>query len=142
MPNMTKDRATVKKAPTANEFQYVANASAARKYYIGTLQAVDANNRAVDPAAGVAALKCMGVVKEHVDNSLGAADAKKVELEGGEFEFDKHPTNTPTATHIGLPAYASDDHTISITAADGPLVGKITGINANSVDVGVGPKYF
>ncbi len=141
MANLAKDRNTVKKAPSTYAFQYVANALAATKYYIGLMVCVDASNNAVQAITSAhAALKVPGVVKDFVDNSLGATADKKVELESGEFEFDKHATTPPTA--IGQKCYASDNHTVSVTAADGPLVGIAVGINANSIDVGVGPAYW
>lgn len=141
MANLTKDRATTKNVLTTLREQLVANALAGRVYYFGLLQIIDANGRADNPGAGNAALAGAraGVVKQYVDNSLGGNDAVKVELETGVFNFDKHGVTPPTNAHIGQAAYASDNHTISITAADGPLVGRIWAVHAASVDVNVGP---
>lgn len=141
MANLTKDRATTKSAVTAYREQLVANALAATIYYIGLIKVIDDNGRAADPGAGNAALAGAraGVVKDRVDNSLGANDAAKVELETGVFNFDKDGTNPPTAASVGAVAYASDNHTISIDPADGPPVGRVWAVNAASVDVNVGP---
>lgn len=143
MANLAQDRATVKTGPAAYQPQLVANALASTKYYIGLIQVIDANQRAANPGAGNAALvgaRC-GVVKDFVDNSLGANDAAKVELETGVFEFDKHGVNTPGVGDVGKPAYASDNHTISTLNTDGPQCGTFWAINANSVDVAIGPQF-
>lgn len=142
MADITKDRMTVKKASATYMEQYVANAKAATIYWIGTMQAVDATNRATNPSAAGAALKVPGVVKDRVDNSLGANDAKQVEFESGTFEFAKHGVNTPVLANLWAKGYASDNQTISNNAADGPLAGIIVGINANSVDIKIGPENF
>lgn len=141
MANLTKDRATVKTGPSAFKEQLVANALAATVYYIGLLKIIDANGRAADPGAGNAALTGAkaGVVKDRVDNSLGANDALKVELETGVFCFDKSGTSAPTVADIGKVCYGADNHTISMTAADGPPVGRVWAVNAASVDVMLGP---
>jgi hypothetical protein len=141
MANLTKDRATTKSAVTAYREQLVANAIGGRVYYIGTLQIIDANGRADNPGAATAALTGAkaGVVKDRYDNSLGANDAIKVELETGVFRFDKSGTSAPTAADVGKVCYGADNHTISMTAADGPPVGRIWQVNSNSVDVTVGP---
>lgn len=138
MANITRDRNTVKIAPTLLAPQYVANAAATTTYYYGTMQAVDANQRAVNPVS--ATLKVMGVVKRHVDNSTGAADAKRVELESGEFLFAN--AGDIGVDDVGKPAYASDNQTVTLVSANGSLCGIVTGVNADSVQVGVGPQYF
>lgn len=141
MANLTKDRATTKSAVTAFREQLVANALATRVYYIGLLQIIDANGRADNPGAATAALvgAKAGIVKDRVDNSLGANDALKVELETGVFRLDKSGTSAPVAGDVGKVCYGADNHTISMTAADGPPVGRIWQVNTNSVDVNVGP---
>lgn len=141
MANLTKDRATTANATNVMQPQLVANALAATIYYIGTIQVIDGNGRAVNPGAGNVALAGAkaGVVKDRVDNSLGANDALKVELKTGIHCFDKHGVNTPGPGDAGKLAYASDNHTISTLNTDGPLVGRIWQVNANSVDVNFGP---
>lgn len=139
MANLTKDRATTKSAVTAYRGQLVANALAATIYYIGTIQLIDNNGRAKNPAAAdnaLAGARC-GVVKDRVDNSLGANDAVKVELETGVFQFDKHATNQ--AFIVGAVCYAADNHTISSLNTDGPPCGRVWQVNAASVDVDFGP---
>lgn len=141
MSNLTKDRATTANALNVLREQLVGNAAAATVYYIGTIQVIDDNGRCVNPGAANAALDGMkaGVVKDRVDNSLGANDAAKVELKTGIHNFDKHGVTPPLASSVGDIAYASDNHTISTAALDGPPVGKIWAIHAGSVDVKFGP---
>lgn len=139
MADLTRDRATTKKATTAFRDQNVVNALAATVYYIGLMKAVDANGRGVNPSAAGAALLVGGVVKDRVDNSLGANDALKVELETGVFNFDLHATHPPVIADLFGPVYAADNHTISNDPADGPLAGTMTALNAASCDVDIDP---
>lgn len=146
MANLTVERNTQARASKINQTQNVLNMPAATVAYFGLMKAADANQRAIDPVVGAARLFIAGVVKKTVDNSLGLADAKKVELETGEFRFDKDGTIT-TATPIGTSVYAVDNHTVATTASTGaganwPLAGKLLEVHADgTVDVGIGPQY-
>jgi hypothetical protein len=137
----TKDRKTEKKASALYQSQIVANALAARKYYAGTMQVIDAAGRADNPSVANAALRVGGVVKLTVDNLLGANDAEKVELETGEFKFAKDGATPPTAADIGKTVFASDNQTISRSAAAGSPAGVLTEVETDGVMVGVGPQY-
>lgn len=139
MSNQTQDVERIKKASATYAPQNVLNCLATTIYYAGALVYADANQRAAKPAAGGAAFKVMGWLKHRVDNSTGANDARKVELETGEALFLND--GTISADDVGKVAYAADDQTASLTAANGPMMGIITEVNSNGVMVGVGPLY-
>lgn len=141
MANATKDRKYEKKASAIYAAQEVANALAARSYYMGTMQVIDVNGRCDNPSVGNAALRVGGVVKEAVDNTLGANDAVKIELETGEFKFLKDGTNPPTNADIGKMVFAVDNQTISRSAATGSPAGVLTEVETDGVMVGIGPQY-
>jgi hypothetical protein len=141
MANLATERGTVARASKVMQAQENLNLAAGQKVYKGLMLSPAATTgRAVNPAAG--GKNVMGVVKKSVDNTDGADDEKAVELEVGYFEFNKHATNAPTAAHIGTLGYASDNNTISHTAADGALAGRIVEIGTDYVGIEVGPPFW
>jgi hypothetical protein len=141
MANATKDRNTVKKASAVYTAQEVCSAKATTIYYAGTLVAVDSTGVGLPASLANATLRAAGWVKRYVDNSLGADGDKKVELETGEAKFDKDGGTPPTNADIGKMVFASDNHTISRSAAAGSPAGILTEVETDGVMVGVGPQY-
>lgn len=137
MANLTSERNTVKSSASIYQRQNVLNMPAGAVAYKGLAKAADANQRAVDP--GAAGGPVMGVVKKTVDNSLGAADAIRVELETGEFQFDN--AGDIGVDDVGKPCYFTDNHTVTLvnTNSQGGIVLEV---GAGFVEVGVGPQYF
>lgn len=146
MSNATKDRNTVYDASTIYSGRINrANMPAADIAYAGTMRCLDANQRAVKPSAANAALRVRGVVKNQVDNSTGAADAKRVELMEGEFEFANSATNPITLAVLATSnpiCYAEDDSTVGSLNTAGSLAGIVLEVNTGSILVGIGSKYF
>lgn len=140
MANLTQERNTVKGSATIMQRQNVLNLGAGAVAYKGLAKAADANQRAVDP--GAAATPVMGVVKHTADNSLGAADALRVELETGEFQFDN--AGDISVAHVGLPCKFTDNHTVALmgNVTPGSPGAIILEVGAGFVEVGVGPQYF
>lgn len=141
MANATVDRATTKWAPVVLKHQRVLNIPAATVIVAGVMKCADANQRAVDPAiANAAAQRVTGVTKDRYDNTLGAADALKCELQTGVHEFNKHATNPPLISDVGKGGYANDNQTISILSTDGPFAGVIAEVGTDyvAIDIGAG----
>lgn len=112
-------------------------AAASTTYYAGTMQTLDSSDRPKNPAT--VGEKVIGVVADHVDNASGANDAKTVNFKTGVFKFALHASTPPVAGDVGKPAYASDNQTISKSAAAGSLAGLIIMIESDGVWVWVGP---
>jgi hypothetical protein len=136
MANLTQERNTVKGSASIMQRQNVLNLGAGAIAYKGLMKATDANQRAVDP--GAAGLPVMGVVKQTKDNSLGAADALRVELETGEFQFDN--AGDIGVDDVGKECFATDNHTVTLVNTNSK-VGKVLEVGAGFVEVGVGPQY-
>lgn len=140
MADATKDRNTIKNATATYQPQVVLNMPAATIAYSGTMKVADANQRAINPADVAAINDVAGVVKQRVDNSAGAADAKKVELETGVFKFTNN--GAVTIAMVGQNAVAVDNQTVAPAAQAvtnrWPIAGKITGVDTDGVWVDVG----
>lgn len=139
MANATRDIKTERKASNLYRPKEVANAIGGRVYYTGTMQVIDANGRADNPGGGNIALRVVGIVWDHTDNSAGANDERKVELETGEVKMKKHATNPPTWADRGKMVFASDNQTISRSAADGSPAGVLTEVEVDGVMVDISP---
>ena len=135
MADLTAERNTQARVSKVNLTQNVLNMPAGAIAYFGLMKAVDANQRAVNP--GAAGGPVMGVVKKTVDNSLGGADAKKVELETGPFRF----TNAGDIgiDDVGKTCYASSNHELTLVNTNS-IAGKILEVHADgTLDADIGP---
>jgi hypothetical protein len=138
MANATSERNTVKGASTVNQRQNVLNMPAGAIAHFGTMKSADANQRAVNP--GAAGGPVMGVVKKTIDNSTGGADAKKVELESGEFVFGN--AGDIGIGDIGKPCFAVDNQTLTKVNTNS-RAGTILEVHADgTVEAGIGPQYY
>lgn len=119
--------------------------AASTKIFAGSLVATDASGNAV-PATANAALKIWGRAETQVDNSSGAAGAKRINVHPGVFKFINSGAGADqiTAANVGQFCYAVDDNVVALTDGAGlrPLAGVIFPFDPNDtarVLVGVGP---
>jgi hypothetical protein len=134
--NATKDRATDFFPSALNQTMVEAKLVADYIAYAGTMQTRDANGRLKNP--GATAERVTGVVIEHKDATGKATDVISANLRRGAHKFALHGVNPPTAADIGKLGYASDNVTISKTAADGSLAGEIIAVETDGVFVDIG----
>lgn len=143
MANATADRNTKEFASNIHAAQMVRNAAAATTYYSGTMQSDDGTGAARNPAVANAATdRVVGVVKDGVDNSAGAAGDKKVEFKTGIFKFAKSGSTPPTAADHFKTVFAVDNQTISRSAAAGVPAGICIQVDTDGVWVAIGPQYI
>ena len=109
MAGLTGDRNTKYKEGTELPFP----GAAASKIYGGNLVKDSAAGYAI-PGADTAGCVFAGVANENVDNSGGAAGAKKIRLRRkGAFEFD---CSGITQADLNKDVYLVDDHTVGLAA--------------------------
>jgi hypothetical protein len=101
--------------------------------YAGTKVGVNASGYAV-PAGDIAGLKVVGVATQTVTNA-GAAGAATIEVRAGVFQFASAAApNAVTIAHIGGPAYAADDMTVSSDPGDHSVVsGEVISVETTGV---------
>lgn len=90
---------------------------ASTKIFAGGLLGVDSNGNA-HPATTTAGgtVRVMGVAQEEVDNSAGAAGAKRVAVRRGAFSFKNSTAGDAiAAADVGAIVYAVDDNTVAKT---------------------------
>ena len=85
----------------------------------------------------------LGVSREVVDNSLGAAGDLSINIERGVFNFaNSATTDAVTTADIGQPCYVADNITVARTWGTGalrPIAGRVVDVLADgTVDVAVG----
>lgn len=109
--------------------------------YAGTLVAINAAGNVV-PASDTAALKVVGVALEQVDNSAGAASAKKVSIGTGTFEFD-NAGGAIVLAGVQRLCYVADDQSVSTAAAmtNDVVAGLVVAFTTTKVLVDVDPAY-
>jgi len=106
--------------------------AASKRVYVGLLCLVDSSGYAVCDVAD--AVACRGIIidprsDQDYDNSTGIDAAQNASFEfNKKAGLDVHATRPPTQAHIGYPVYASDNHTVSYSAEDGPEVGTLHSI--------------
>lgn len=139
MANLTKDRNTETIPATLQQPQLGPyGVPAAAVVYRGLMYTLDSSARPKNPGAVNEVV--VGVnITEKLDNTSGANDALKTAPFTGVFKFDLHGTNPPTAADVLKPGYASDNHTISRTAADGSYAGVIVMVDTDGVWIWIGP---
>ncbi len=98
----------------------------------GSLVALNANGFAV-PGDNVAGLTAAGRAEEYVDNSAGADGAVKVRVRRGVFKWSNDSVAPVTAQHVMKNCYILDDETVTSTAADASVAGKVIGLEDNEV---------
>jgi hypothetical protein len=110
---LTKDRNTSRRDGT----QFSDPMGAAAKIFAGSLVCLDASGNAV-PGSTSTTIKVRGVAQEQVDNTGGAAGAKRIETRRGVFQFaNSASTDQITRAEIGTQCYIVDDQTVAKTSA-------------------------
>lgn len=127
MAALTQDRNTVSRQATLFEFPV----AAATRIHAGALVVLDAG--AAKGAVTAAGLVGVGRARKGVDNTAGAAGDVSVEVERGTFRWSN--AGDVTLAHVGSPAYAVDDQTISASSATNTrsAVGTIRDVDAQGV---------
>jgi len=131
MPALTQDRNT--KARSGDLLSLLA--AAAKKFFTGSLVAIDANGNAT-PGAAATTLVGAGRCKEYVDNSEGAAGDVRVDIEKGIFQFaNSADTDEITTADIGSACYIVDDQTVAKTDGTGTrsIAGEVFDVDAQGV---------
>lgn len=110
---LTKDRNTSRR----DGIQFSDPVAAAAKIFAGSLVCLDASGNAV-PGSTTTTIKVRGVAQEQVDNTGGAAGAKRIETRRGVFQFaNSASTDQITRAEIGTQCYIVDDQTVAKTSA-------------------------
>lgn len=110
---LTKDRNTSRR----DGVQFNDPVAAAAKIFAGSLVCLDASGNAV-PGSTSTTIKVRGVAQEQVDNTGGAAGAKRIETRRGVFQFaNSASTDQITRAEIGTQCYIVDDQTVAKTSA-------------------------
>lgn len=110
------------------------------KIYAGALVMKNASGYATKGATATGQV-AVGRANESVDNSSGAAGAKFVTVEAGEFKFKNSASaDLITIADVGVDCYIVDDETVAKTHATNTrsIAGKVTGVDADGVWVRIG----
>lgn len=100
-----------------------APAAASTKYYQGTFAGLKAADGTVRPL--VAGDRFLGLIPEQVDNTNGSSGDKVLRLETG-VDIKRAVTGASAVGDRGKAVYASDDNTLTLTAAGNSLVGVVS----------------
>lgn len=132
---LTADRNTPAREATRRQF----NVLAAVKIFAGALVMIDANGRAA-PGATATAKKGVGRAAALADNSAGANDAIKADVDVGVFRFKNSSAGDAIAqADIGATCYIVDDETVAKT--DGTGTRSAAGIVFDVDSLGVWVKF-
>lgn len=101
--------------------------------FAGALAASD--NGLAAPGRTAVGLVGLGRATETVDNSTGAAGAKRVPIEAGCFCYGNSPADAVTAASIGKQVFIVDDETVAAT--NGTNTRSVAGICFDVDDGGV-----
>lgn len=112
--------------------------AAGAKIHHGALVVMDAGF--AKPGYAAAGLVTLGIAEETVDNTGGAAGAKRVVVKRGCFHFANHGADAVTEADIGKDAYVVDDQTVAKTSATNTrsIAGKVVDVDAAGVWIRVG----
>ncbi|MBB4819244.1 hypothetical protein HNP29_002634 [Pseudomonas alcaligenes] len=110
---LTKDRNTSRR----DGVQYSDPLAANARIYAGSIVCLDASGNAV-PGSTATTLKVRGLAQEQIDNTGGAAGAKRIETRRGVFQLaNSASTDQITRAEIGSQCYIVDDQTVAKTSA-------------------------
>jgi hypothetical protein len=122
---------------------YQLEMAAAMLIYAGALVAVSATGYATKGAVATT-LKQFGRAEETVDNSGGAAGAKKINVATGIFVWaNSSAGDLITIAEIGTDCFIVDDQTVAKTngTATRSRAGKVVFVDATGVYVQMGPQF-
>lgn len=125
----TKDRATVQRDGT--RFTYPLAAGAV--IYYGTIVAAAAGYAV--PGSATAANVTLGIADGAVDNTGGAAGAKKVQVKSGTYLLNNSAADPVTAADIGADCYVLDNDTVAKTSSANtrPRAGRVRAVDDGGV---------
>jgi hypothetical protein len=132
MVNFVKDRNT--KTLTSSKNQPIVGPfglPAASTIYKGLMYTLDSSGRPKSP--GAVGEIVAGFSVQQIDNTGGANDALKCDLQTGPACWDGHAVNPPTIADLYRVVYASDNHTVSRLASDGSRAGILIGVDADGM---------
>jgi hypothetical protein len=135
MAALTGDRDTKSREGSDRVFPV----AAAARIHLGALIVLNAGN--AEPGSTALNLVAVGVAKEPVDNSAGAAGDKDVPVRRGVFLFNNSAAGDAiTAADIGSDCFIADDQTVAKTDGTGTrsAAGKVFDVDAQGVWVAVG----
>jgi hypothetical protein len=122
---------------------YTLPVAAAAIIYAGALVALDAAGNATKGAVATT-LKAFGRAERSVDNSLGIAGAKTVDVATGIFLWANSAAGDLIAnTEIATDCFIVDDQTVAKTngGATRSRAGKVVFVDATGVYVQMGPQF-
>jgi hypothetical protein len=143
MANLTVGRMTQRQGDHTLNEQPDWPVAAGKKLFDGCMAALDAGGNLVDAGDGTAA-QVIGVVDGSVDNTGGAAGAKRGLVRRGAFWFD----NSATTPVVAASAYvttlkAEDNHTVTLTGGTGPAIrGRCLRLSWGGEAAGVLVEFF
>ena len=98
----------------------------------GKLVALNSKGYCVN-ASKISGLTVVGCAMQYVDNRNGSDGALEVQARRGAFVWKND--GTINKTHLFKNCYVSDAETVTITSTDSSVVGKIIGVDDDSVTV-------
>ncbi|MEF2965662.1 hypothetical protein V3851_07455 [Paenibacillus sp. M1] len=104
------------------------------KIFDGALVALDADGFAI-PGEKAPDLTAAGRAEEFVDNAAGADGAATVRVARGVFTFNNSTTGAIAQKDVLKNCYIEDDETVSVTATDSSVAGKVLGFEGSEVIV-------
>lgn len=107
---------------------------AGMKIFDGALVALDADGLAIPGKQGPD-LTAAGRAEEYADNSTGTDGAITVRVTRGVFTYNNSSTGTITQKDVLSNCYIEDDETVSATATDASVAGKVLGFEGSQVIV-------
>lgn len=133
MPALTQPRNTPELMGRLRQ----AGLAAAVNVFAGALLMRQADGNVAPAAPGAGKVGC-GLAQASVDNTAGAAGARRVELVAGTFRFaNAAAADAVTAAEIGRLCYAHDDQTVGKTATGRSPAGIVEGLDELGVWVRV-----
>lgn len=135
MTALSGDRNTPQRSGDTREL----GAAAGAVLFAGAMGAVNASGHAV-PVTTATGLKGAGRVERRVDNTGGAAGARRVVIRAGIFRYaNSASADAITQADIGSDCYGVDDQTVAKTSATSTrsVVGKVFDVD----DQGVWVKF-
>ena len=126
---LSKDRST--KARMPGNWHYPL--AAATKIYAGALVVLDGGYLA--PGSTKLGLIAIGRAEEAIDNSTGAAGAKRCETARGCFLFANAAADPVVQADVGKDCYIVDDETVAKTSGSNTrsVAGKVRAVEAGGV---------
>ena len=130
MPPLTTERNTAARSGSRLNL----GVAAAVLIFAGSLVARNAAGNAIPGATAVGILGA-GRAVDTVDNTLGLAGARRVEIDKGIFRFDNLAADLVTIAMVGTDCFIVDDQTVAATngGATRSVAGRVFDVDAQGV---------